>query len=325
MPSIPTSPAHPPTVLVYSRTEWLARSFESILTPYGCLVARASDHDDAYARFDELEPDVVLLEAEHGLDGTEALCRALRAHPRLGSSTPVLVASAGTISRMDRLAAMRAGAWDAFGFPLDPEELVLKVRALASVRREVAAAEERGLLDAASGLYNAAGLVRRAQEMVADAYRNHRPLACIAFHADTSGEGVGMDGRTDSVAELLRLTGRTSDVIGLISRGEFAVLAPATGWEGAERLAERLCGTVQRELARDGAPAPRVYAGRFAIDGSGTPRVQAADLLAHAADDLHAALGHGKGSGNGKTKNGNGAHHVEIAVEPAAAAPAPPA
>ncbi|HSU13070.1 MAG TPA: response regulator [Longimicrobium sp.] len=319
-------------MLVCGNTEWLARSFESILAPYGCTVARASDHDQAWARFDELHPDVVLLEAEHGMDGVEPLCRTLRAHPRLGSSTPVLVVSAGALSRVDRLAAMRAGAWDAFGFPLDPEELVLKVRALAAVRREVVEAEERGLLDAPSGLYNARGLARRAQEMVAEAYRNQRPLACITFHAEPDGpEGAERDGRADALAELLRLAGRTSDVIGRLHRGEFAVLAPATGWEGAERLARRVCGTVQRELERSGAAEVRVYSGRFAIDGAGQPRVQAADLLANAAEDLHAALSALGGNGNGKGKKngqGNGSAHADAPAPPpaqAATLPAPPA
>jgi PleD family two-component response regulator len=320
MAGIATSPARPPTVLVCGRTEWLSRSFESLLNPYGCTVARASDPDEAWTRFDELAPDVVLLEAEHGMDGVEPLCRMLRAHPRLGSSTPVLVVSAGAISRVDRLAAMRAGAWDAFGFPLDPEEMVLKVRALASVRREVVEAEERGLLDAASGLLNARGLARRAQEMVAEAYRNQRPLACITFQAAEAGDAA-RDGRADALAELLRLAGRTSDVIGRLRRGEFAVLAPATNWEGAERLAQRVCGTVQRELERSGSSTVRICSGRFAIDGSGQQRVQAADLLANAAEDLHAALSALGGTGNGKPKNGNGVSHVSAS---AAAAPAPP-
>lgn len=332
MSGTPIPVRHPPSVLVCGRTEWLARSFESILTPHGLVVTRTSDREDALARFDALAPDVVLLEPADALEGAEALCRAMRAHPRLGSSTPVLVVSAGAISRTERLAAMRAGAWDAFGFPLDPEELVLKVRALASVRREVEEAEERGLLDPDTGLYNARGLVRRAQEMVAEAYRHHRPLACIAFTAapeDASPEEAEAGAAT--VAELLRAAGRTSDVIGRLQSSEFAVLAPATGWEGASRLAERLGGTLQRELDRGqgGVPVLRIYSGRFAIDGTPSARVQAVELLGNAAHDLRAALaaassgdGHGKANGNGKgTGNGNGhAHAGEVPIPPTAAA-----
>lgn len=315
MADISLSAAHPPTVLVYSRTEWLARSFESILAPHGCTVTRAQDPEQAAALFDEGEPDVVLVESDHGADGADALCRTLRAHPRLGSSTPVLVASAGAISRTERLAAMRAGAWDAFGFPLDPEELVLKVRALASVRREVSQAEERGLLDAATGVYNARGLARRAQEMVAEAYRHRRPLACVVFQASAAADGTG-GGAAEALARLLRLAGRTSDVIGRVRRDEFAVLAPATGWDGAERLVERLGDTVQREMERAGSATVRLHSGRFAIDGTGKPRVQGVDLLVNASDALHAALGI-----NGHT-NGHGANGTALPAEPASAPPA---
>ena len=318
MAGTPLPVRHPPSVLVCSRTDWLARSFESILAPHGFVVSRSSDCDDALARFDLLAPDVVLLEPGEEPDGAEALCRAMRAHPRLGASTPVLVVSAGAIARTERLAALRAGAWDAFGFPLDPEELVLKVRALASVRRQVEEAEERGLLDPDTGLYNARGLARRAQEMVADAYRHRRPLACVAFTAAPGGrDRPEEEDGVAALAELLRAVGRTSDVIGRVTGAEFAVLAPATGWEGATRLAERLGGTMQKELdrGRPGVPVLRIFSGRFAIDGSPAARVQAGELLGNAAHDLREALAAAsvrpEGNGHAKPKaNGSGAKHA---------------
>ena len=286
----------PPTLLVLSRTEWLARSFESILLPDGFAVIRARDAADAEARFEADRPDLALLESENG-DGAAALCQRLRAHPRLGHSTPLVVVCAGAMARSERLGALRAGAWDAMGFPLDPEELLLKVRALASVRREVTAAEERGLLDPETGLYNARGMALKAQEMLADAYRHRRPLACVVVAAtpvpgDAPGEGLS-EPDAAVVGRLLRAVGRGSDVVGRMRETEFAVLAPSTGWDGAARLGERVHETLVRELERTGdSGRVEVYCGRYAVDGmGGTPRVHPLELLVHAEDALHAASG----------------------------------
>ncbi|HEX8904428.1 MAG TPA: diguanylate cyclase [Longimicrobiaceae bacterium] len=282
----------PPALLVLSRTEWLARSFESILLPDGFAVIRARDADDAVARFEAERPALALLESENG-DGAAALCRRLRAHPRLGHSTPIVVVCAGAMARSERLGALRAGAWDAMGFPLDPEELLLKVRALAAVRREVTAAEERGLLDPETGLYNARGMALRAQEMLADAYRHRRPLACVMVAATPgTGDPAGEANANAAVfGRLLRAVGRGSDVIGRMRETEFAVLAPCTGWDGAARLGERVHDTLVRELERTGGSGTvEVYCGRYAVDGiGGTPRVHPLELLVHAEDDLHAA------------------------------------
>jgi len=224
----------------------------------------------------------VLLEAEHGMDGVEALCRMLRAHPRLGSSTPVLVVSAGAISRADRLAAMRAGAWDAFGFPLDPEELVLKVRALASVRREVVEAEERGLLHRLGGRAvitphageMAAVMGMEKEEVEAD------PLAVARRAAEELGAAVALKGPDTVIAapdgrayrysggRVGLATSGSGDVLagliaGLLARGAEPVAAAACGvWlhgEAGNALARRVgpIGFLARELP---AEVPRLLA-----------------------------------------------------------------
>jgi PleD family two-component response regulator len=308
----------PPTLLILSRTGWLARSFESVFLPDGFAVIRPRDADDAVARFEAERPDLALLESENG-DGAAALCRRLRAHPRLGQSTPVVVVCAGTMGRSERLSALRAGAWDAMGFPLEPEELLLKVRALARVRREVTAAEERGLLDPGTGLYNARGMALRAREMLADAYRYRRPLACVVVAAtpapgDAPGEPLS-DAAAVGLGRLLRSVGRDSDVIGRMCQTEFAVLAPSTGWDGASRLGERVHDSLVRELERTGGNGRvEVCCGRYAVDGlGGTPRVHPLELLVHAADDLHSAAGPGAPPAP-----------AAVPVDLAVASPAPP-
>ena len=58
---------------------------------------------------------------------------------------------------------------------------MLDLQARLSAKFAVDQAMVDGLTDAATGAYNAKGLERRAQELVASAARHHVLLACAAF------------------------------------------------------------------------------------------------------------------------------------------------
>src|SRR5690606_31500920 len=99
--------------------------------------------------------------------------------------------------------------------------------------------------------YNVRGLTRRAREIGAEAARRQTALACVALAAMpaelvelTNGDGV--DGRiVEQLGDTCRRIARTSDAVGRLGQTELAVIAPATGADGAVRLAERLRETVE--------------------------------------------------------------------------------
>lgn len=277
-----------PSVLVVTRDEWLARSFESILAPHGCAVARRASMDEVADALEASDPDVLLLECgTHG--GEPALLAALRVQARPGPGTRVLLVSPGPLSRRDRLAALRAGAYEVMGFPLDAEELLLRVDALAAIRHEVARAEERGLVDPLTGLYNARGLARRAQEMVSEAQRHHRALACLVVTAD-GGDAPGADDRlAETMAQVLTAAARDSDAVGRLRGAELAVLAPGTGGAGAERLERRLAAALRQGLAARGWTSPGLRTGWFALEAGGPGSMQPMEMLARAARSLRQA------------------------------------
>src|SRR3989449_426872 len=210
------------------------------------------------------------------------LCRMLRADPRVSSSTPILLTIRDAATREQRLAALRAGAWECIAPPHDAEEILLKIGAYVHAKLDADRARAGGLLDPVTGLYNRQGLARRARELGSQAFREHGPLACIVLALDVEPpSGVNLRRSVQAIKAAARL----SDVIGRLGATEFAVLAPGTDAEGARRLAERLGSSVSAAtIAPAGAPpAVRLRCGYEAVANGGHAPIEPVDLLVRAA------------------------------------------
>jgi len=198
-------------------------------------------------------------------------------------------------SRAQRLAALRAGAWDCITPPHDADEILLQLGSYVRAKLDADRARAEGLLDAGTGLYNRQGLARRARELGSQAFRDHGALACVVLVVDLEPQdlapgqqGSGIVGRC---VQALKASARLSDVIGRLSPTEFAVLAPGTDAAGARRLAERLASSVSTpsttgEPATAGStatPSPRVRCGYEAVANVGYAPIEPVDLLVRAA------------------------------------------
>ena len=82
------------------------------------------------------------------------------------------------------------------------------------------------------------------------------------------------------MARVLRETGRTSDAIGLIGPGEFAVIAQGTDSPGAISLAERLARAVGATIA---TPHIRMAAGFDAVANYHDAPIEPSDMLMRAS------------------------------------------
>jgi hypothetical protein len=71
------------------------------------------------------------------------------------------------------------GAWDALTPPFDPEEILARVDRYVAAKRDADAATGASHIDPETGFYNVRGLRRRVAELVADARRSERPVACV--------------------------------------------------------------------------------------------------------------------------------------------------
>jgi PleD family two-component response regulator len=289
------TPAASPLVLIANDQEWSARSLESILGPNGYAVIRAYTGQQALERARTSQPDIIILDAQmpdiHGFE----VCRALRSDPRFSTTTPIVITTSGPSGRTQRLEAYRAGAWEFLGQPLDGEALLLKLHTFLQSKRQVDLLREENLLDSGTGLYNMRGLARRAREIGSDAIRRREALACVVFAPDTELENVDEEApeeellrMSDQVGTVFRQVGRVSDAIGRLGPTEFAVIAPATGADGAVRLVNRLGGAVEatRIPVRGGERSVRVKAGYCAVPDFAESPVDAVELLLRATTAL---------------------------------------
>lgn len=231
-----------PLVLIANDQEWTARAVESILAASGYRVTHAHTATDAIRVAGDTDPDLVILDQQlPDFSGIE-VCRQLRADPRFGPSLPIIITTAGPSGRPQRLNAYAAGAWEFYGQPLDAEALLQKLSVYVAAYQDTRRLRGQAMIDARSGLYSRAGLARRATELIGEARRVGRAVACVAWCLE--GDDVG-ERLTDTISAF-RINGRAADALGRLSDGEFAVVAPGTTADGADRMAERFRGVLAR-------------------------------------------------------------------------------
>lgn len=233
----------PPKVLIVNDQEWSARSVESIFAAEGYTVLKAFTGAQALLRAGETMPDVFILDRQlPDVDGVE-ICRRLRADPRFGTVTPIIITTAGQAGRTQRLEAFEAGAWDFIGQPIDGETLLLKVRTFLEAKRALDDVRAEAFLDEATGLYTRRGLALRAREIASEARRRNQAITCIVFSADAPALESAVVTAESLVAEIghfFRTSGRAADAVGRLGPLEFGVIAPATSEDGAAQMVERL-------------------------------------------------------------------------------------
>jgi DNA-binding response OmpR family regulator len=285
-----------PLVLLANADEWLSESLESVLTQSGYRVVTTSKRQQVLELARHHLPDAILLDVslDHRSSDNLALCRGLRADRAISRATPIILTTAGPALRAQQIEALRAGAWELRGDPLDMEELMLRLGIYVQGKLESDRVSAEGLVDRASGLYNDAGMTRRASELQAFTIRQGLPLACAVFQP---AEGVLTSTAADRLATAVRHAGRISDAVCRTGPAEFAVFAPATDEAGVEGLVQRITDAVSRAAAvklRSGtstAPATaRPSGGRSSTParsrGAGAP-LTAADLLERARNALN--------------------------------------
>ncbi|HEV8488272.1 MAG TPA: response regulator [Candidatus Limnocylindrales bacterium] len=119
-------------VLVVDDVARNVRLLEALLTPEGYDVVTAGSGAEALQRVAEQAPDVVLLDIRMpDIDGYE-VCRRIRADPATAFLPIIMVTSA---EDEERVRALDAGADDFVAKPLNPPELLARVRSLIRIKQ----------------------------------------------------------------------------------------------------------------------------------------------------------------------------------------------
>jgi diguanylate cyclase (GGDEF)-like protein len=282
-----TPPARPPLVLIANDQEWSTRSLESILWPNGYAVLRAYTGRKALERASSAQPDLIIIDASLPDIDSLRLCEQLRADSAVRDSTPILMTAPVRPSRSQRLAALRAGAWDYLSYPLDAEELMLRLDGYMRAKFDADRARDDALLDERTGLYNLRGLERRARELGSHAFRNHWALACVVVAPDVevNHDHTSSAEAVQQIADVFKSVFRISDAIGRLGESEFAIIAPGTDATGAVRLAKRLSTAINHDTPTD-SPELRIRVGYDAVADYHENPVELMDMLARATTAL---------------------------------------
>ena len=243
-------PAVQPLVLLANADKWLAESLESVLTQSGYRVIATEKRQQIAELARRHHPDAIVIDLalDRRSSDSFALCRALRAEPAVSSATPIVLMTAGPALRAQQIDALRAGAWELRGDPLDMEELVLRLGVYMRGKVELERLGVEGMLDRVSGLYNETGLARRSEELAALTARHGMGLACAVFRPTDAG-GALTPSAADRLAVAFKHAGRVSDAVGRTGQAEFTVFAPATDETGAEGLVQRISDAVARHAS----------------------------------------------------------------------------
>lgn len=286
MDAVPRVPRKP-VVAIAGQHEWLVRSLESIFGSNGfTAVARVGGESVDWLA--GTRPDLVVVEGMPSEEGWLERLEGLHRARGVTRATPIIAATSESITRARRIDALRAGAWEIYGHPLDAEVMVLKANTFVAARMEQEDARERSLVDPETDFYNVRGVLRRIYEEASEAARTQRPLACLVTAVDGTADAPDPE-RARSVARALREASRSSDVFGRLGPNEFVVVAPGTDSPGARTFAERLAATmVEKGEGAGGRPIP-LRAGFAAITDMKTSEVEPVDLFVRAVAALRAA------------------------------------
>lgn len=256
MSKLDSSASSRPTVLVVDDDPDL-RMLAGMQLGQGFDVIQASDGEECVQKASEQQPDVILLDMMMpGMNGAEVLT-ALSNDP-LTADIPVIFLSAlGTTD--DRVKGLESGAVDYIAKPAEPKELVARVGAAARTKARQTEIASRTSSDSVTRLPERDAFEHRLAQEISRSERSSAPVSILLIdldQLDVVNEQLGRpagDRVLSEVAEALKSTLRTADVLYRYGGDEFAAVLPDTELGTAYLAAER-CRAAMAEVQAAGTP-----------------------------------------------------------------------
>ena len=248
----PLTPA-PDTVnvMLVSAHDWFASALQAVLEPEGFVFVRMRSARVALRDASQVSPDMVII--DEGLPDMDAPALASSlGRGGLKSSVPILVYSPNFWHENEQAAAMRAGAWDIIKEPVRSNLVVAKLRRLLEIKQLIEATEEGSLSDAATGLFNLAGMMRMLRVMGSAARRHGASLTCVVLGPTEVPETGSLDALRERAARLWGEGIRESDVCGWVDGSELGIVAFGTDAAGVTTLVRRLTERTANDPSANG-------------------------------------------------------------------------
>jgi diguanylate cyclase (GGDEF)-like protein len=196
-------------------------------------------------------PDVIVLDAALPRGDGFELCRIIKQRETTRHIPVVML----TVSpeTTEKLRGLEVGATDVLTKPVNRKELVARVKALVSQKREFEtmlkaynSARHRAITDGLTGLFNHGYFVEKLTRQAEVVRRDGQPMSVILFdvdrfkhYNDTNGHEAG-NGLLKELARVMGRCFRRSDFLARYGGEEFVILLPNTPKNQAAVLAERL-------------------------------------------------------------------------------------
>lgn len=256
MTKIETSQSSRPVVLVVDDDPDL-RMLANMQLGEGFDVIQAADGRECVAKALDAQPDVILLDMMMpGMNGSEVLT-ALSSDPATADIPVIFLSALGTTD--DKIKGLQSGAVDYIAKPAEPKELVARVGAAARTKARQQEIAARVSADSVTRLPDRPNFEVRLSQEISRSERSNAPLSILVIDLDRLdrvndelGRKAG-DQVLAEVAEALRTTLRTADVLYRYGGDEFAAVLPDTELGTAYLAAER-CRAAIAEIEVAGTP-----------------------------------------------------------------------
>ncbi len=240
-----------PSILLVEDNPKEAQMIRQYLNGLSFQVDIVGDGEEALARVDKGQIDLILLDILlPGIDGFE-VCRRLKARPLMRNSQILVMTCLSDLE--SKIKGLEIGADDFLVKPIKPQELKVRVQAL--VRRKACldrlhgnyeGAFQDAITDKKTGLYNRAYFKYFCELEMEKSLRQWYPLSLIMMHIDdlhaansTLGNLPG-DGLLKEFGQLIKSTFREVDFAARYEGEKFAILSPYMDGSSTAQMAERV-------------------------------------------------------------------------------------
>jgi CheY-like chemotaxis protein len=234
-----------PTVLIATPDAWLSRLLQA--AGYRALTAWSGIQARNLAA-GSLADVAVIAPTLADMSGLEA-CRLLATDPSVPRHLPILMEVEDAPDPELRVDALRSGVWDFVSRSAPNEAVLHKVASYVAAHRSFAELTSAGIAHGRTEAHTRLGLATRVREIASLMARVRQGFACIVVE-------VGNGAPIPDLPNVVTTATRVSDAGGTFGLTRTGVVAPATGADGAVRLAARIANSVRdaiRERGYEGA------------------------------------------------------------------------